>query len=93
MQKVETIKVTTIEDGGLSAESPHPAHEPHSGALPGCATPRLAFNHISIICLCGQRALAQPWTVTIKSVNMNTLVTVAERSSLHHGNAGSVSLS
>jgi hypothetical protein len=40
MQTVDINQVSTIEDGGLSAESPHPAHEPHSGALPDCATPR-----------------------------------------------------
>ncbi|MBA7465366.1 hypothetical protein ES707_00528 [subsurface metagenome] len=44
MRKVETIKVTTMRTGDFSPVGPRPAPEPHSGALPGCATPRHTYT-------------------------------------------------
>jgi len=40
MQKVEVNQVSTTKTGDFWPARQTAAREPHSGALPGCATPR-----------------------------------------------------
>jgi len=45
MQKVEVNRVSTTGTGDFWPAPEISAHEPHSGALPGCATPRHSLSY------------------------------------------------